>query len=248
MQEIKVEEKINCANLVAIDPTTMPGARVTQVSEEGLACYLGEEKVIAARRVEVDEDFLVALEKLRFNNSQNMGILCQNLPFGFNKGVGRGDERAEYKLAPEARHYVYQTTKTVCALYQEEFPELYEEHLKATRKIPERFKIFDTPFCVGVINKEGNLRYHYDEGGYRGACTGAVIFQRGMNGGLLQFPELKLALDCNEKKGGEGLTAAVVVFKGGDLLHGVTAMHAASPNAYRYSLIYYALKHMEGED
>jgi hypothetical protein len=87
----------------------------------------------------------------------------------------------------------------------------------------------------GVINKANVLPYHRD-GNNLNTWSAMPTIRYGMDGGRLHVPEYDLVFPC-----GDG---DVTWFYGRGLVHGVTPMRERKPGAYRYSLVFYALKGM----
>jgi hypothetical protein len=63
-----------------------------------------------------------------------------------------------------------------------------------------------------------------------------VASQRGMKGGHLVVPKYGIAFGFSKP--------ALIMFDGQSLLHGVLPMEKQTKNAYRYSVVYYALQQM----
>lgn len=88
----------------------------------------------------------------------------------------------------------------------------------------------------GVVNKAATLPYHRDGMNFH-TWSAMPTLRYGMRGGHLHLPEYDLVYPCRD---GE-----VTWFCGRDLVHGVTPMSMARDDAYRYSIVYYALAGMK---
>jgi len=88
----------------------------------------------------------------------------------------------------------------------------------------------------GVINQSSVLPYHRDRFNFP-TWSAMPVLRRGMNGGFLHVPEYDLTVACRD--------GWAVFFPGHDLVHGVTPMRPRVPDAYRYSIVYYALRGMK---
>lgn len=93
----------------------------------------------------------------------------------------------------------------------------------------------DSLWTSGVINDQNVLPYHRD-GNNLETWSAMPVLRRGMDGGVLHLPEYDLVFPC-----GDG---TVTWFYGRGLVHGVTPMHRRSVEAYRYSIVFYALRGM----
>lgn len=88
----------------------------------------------------------------------------------------------------------------------------------------------------GVVNKTAQLPYHRD--GFNFPVWSAMpVFRRGARGGHLHLPEYDLVIPC-----GDGYAS---YFKGYELVHGVTPIEKRADDAYRYSVVFYALRGMK---
>jgi hypothetical protein len=87
----------------------------------------------------------------------------------------------------------------------------------------------------GVINQMNVLPYHRD-GNNLDTWSAMPTLRLGMAGGYLHLPEYATVFPC-----GDG---DVTWFFGRQLVHGVTPLIQRKPDAYRYSLVFYALKGM----
>lgn len=85
----------------------------------------------------------------------------------------------------------------------------------------------------GVINHSATLPYHRDAANFR-TWSAMPTLRYGMAGGMLYAPEYDLLFPCRD--------GDVTWFCGRDLVHGVTPMAMKHAEAYRYSIVYYALR------
>jgi hypothetical protein len=93
----------------------------------------------------------------------------------------------------------------------------------------------DALWTSGVINKSAQLPYHQDGSNFH-TWSAMPTLRYATRGGRLHLPEYDFCFPCRD---GE-----VTWFCGRDLVHGVTPMRTVGPNAYRYSIVYYALAGM----
>jgi hypothetical protein len=88
----------------------------------------------------------------------------------------------------------------------------------------------------GVINQDSQLPYHRDSFNFP-TWSAMPVLRRAMDGGHLHIPEYDAVIACRD--------GFAVFFPGHDLVHGVTPMRARTKDAYRYSIVYYALRGMK---
>lgn len=88
----------------------------------------------------------------------------------------------------------------------------------------------------GVINQSAKLPYHRDAFNFK-TWSAMPVLRRGMRGGYLHLPEYDLTVACAD--------GYALYFCGRELMHGVTPMRSVTKDAYRYSVVYYALRGMK---
>lgn len=93
-----------------------------------------------------------------------------------------------------------------------------------------------TFWTSGVINRTVAMPYHTDSSNYD-VWSAMPVVRRGIRGGHLHIPEYGLVIDCRD--------SWAVWFPGFRLVHGVTPMKAETEDAYRYSVVFYALRGMK---
>ena len=81
-----------------------------------------------------------------------------------------------------------------------------------------------------LAHRDAQLAYHRDQRAPYPCVNATVFLRRGVLGGLLVFPDARVALACED-----GYTA---IFDG-QRVHGMTALHSMSEMAYRVSVTYY---------
>jgi hypothetical protein len=121
-------------------------------------------------------------------------------------------------------------------MYKEFAPELYEADKKnlADAGLQDEWRMTDDALWTsGVVNKASTLPYHRD--GFNFATWSAMpVIRREMKGGYLTLPEYDFTCSCRD--------GWVTFFAGYKYVHGVTPMSPKTKDAYRYSIVYYALR------
>jgi hypothetical protein len=102
--------------------------------------------------------------------------------------------------------------------------------------LPEWRMAEDALWTSGVVNRSSTLPYHYDGANFP-TWSAMPVVRRGMRGGFLSVPEYGVVCACRD--------GWVTFFVGNKLLHGVTPMRSIAKDAYRYSVVYYALRGMK---
>lgn len=124
-------------------------------------------------------------------------------------------------------------------MFKEFAPDIYEHDVKALADagLDDEWRMTDDALWTsGVVNKSSTLPYHRD--GFNFATWSAMpVIRRDMKGGYLNLPEYNLTCACRD--------GWVTFFAGYKYVHGVTPMTPMKEDAYRYSIVYYALRGMK---
>jgi hypothetical protein len=102
--------------------------------------------------------------------------------------------------------------------------------------LPEWRMTDDALWTSGVVNRSSTLPYHLDRANFP-TWSAMPVVRRHMRGGYLDVPEYGIVCACRD--------GWCVFFIGQKLVHGVTPMWPVSRDAYRYSVVYYALRGMK---
>jgi hypothetical protein len=121
--------------------------------------------------------------------------------------------------------------------YREFNPYLYEKHATLTEAgvLPD-YQMEDEVFTSGIINENNPLKYHFDRGNFQGVWSGMLAFRRDTEAGYLALPAYDMAVGIGHK--------SLFLFDGQGILHGVTPIRMLTPEAKRYSVVYYSLQRM----
>jgi len=121
--------------------------------------------------------------------------------------------------------------------YRKAFPDVFYNHKEVVEnKILSEWRIGNSIFTSGIINKNNQLKYHLDSGNIKGMMSNMVCFKRKVVGGYLAIPEYDLLLECADN--------TVVIFDGQKIMHGVTQIKHTADDSYRYTIVYYSLQQM----
>lgn len=126
----------------------------------------------------------------------------------------------------------------ICAKYYEQsMPEVAGEHRRLTsERVKREFMLGSSMFTSGIVNRNNPLQYHFDTGNFGNCCSAMLGFKSDIAGGLLCVPELDVKFEIADR--------SLLLFDGQGLLHGVTPIKLLSPQAMRFTVVYYALKQM----
>lgn len=128
--------------------------------------------------------------------------------------------------------------KTLCEIYKEYLPELYNYDLEKTRGlIDDDYRLIDTPYTTANINVNHAIKYHRDSGNIKGSFSNVLILKEHCNGGELVLPEYRIALEQSD--------GALCIFKGQEEIHGVMPLRPYKEDFYRASIVYYTLAQLK---
>lgn len=138
---------------------------------------------------------------------------------------------------PKQHTIISSFIENIHGYYQTYFPDTYEKHKDIVEeKVMTDWKMGDTPFTSGIVNKNNALKYHTDTGNFKGVLSNMVVLKKGVKGGHLVVPELDRAFECADN--------TLIIFNGQDLIHGVSPIEYEDEGSYRYSVVYYSLESM----
>lgn len=169
------------------------------------------------------------------------GLYSESRIFGYRPRLAlRKDFCSATGLAGESpkEHVVLcDFAKVLSDEYARLAPQVYAVHERVTSKrVKAQWRLQDTPFTSGIVNKNNPLKYHFDAGNFKNVYSNMVAFRRDVGGGNLACPEYGIGLEI--------ATNSVTIFDGQSVLHGVTPIRKFSESAYRYTIVYYSLEQM----
>lgn len=146
---------------------------------------------------------------------------------------------------PEQHDAVVRLASYLSAELRSRYPERAAQDAATldAEELAHEWRMADSLFTSGVINKSFQLPYHYDAQNFH-TWSAMPTLRRGMEGGHLHLPEYGLVFPCAD--------GDVTWFCGRENLHGVTPMAPRrSPGGltrkvnmppYRYSVVFYSLQ------
>jgi hypothetical protein len=96
--------------------------------------------------------------------------------------------------------------------------------------IHEDYQLANSPWTSGIINKDSQHNYHFDDMNEENMLSGMITLKSEMSGGYLCFPEYQLAFEVKNR--------SLIFFCGKNLLHGVSPI-TLKQDGYRYTIVYY---------
>ena len=191
-----------------------------------------------------DKKILQAYQRLVFTKGERIsGLKSSSITIGSRPRSPRYNYCATAASAskyPNEHEVFLQFSKELAKIYKHFFPKVYQYHMSllnnSERSVFEWYIIAGTPFTSGIINKNSELGYHTDRGNYPNTFSCMHVMKKDVSGGYLVLPEYEIAFELSNN--------SILIFNGQEIIHGVTPITKASPEAYRYSTVFYAMKEM----
>lgn len=174
---------------------------------------------------------------------RTLGLVSQSRIFGYRPRITvRHDFCNPTSMAtdfPKQHHVITEFASQLTKYYEQNFPAVYEKHKSIVEeKILPEWKIDNSIFTSGIVNKDNPLKYHFDSGNFKGVLSNMVAFKKNIVGGHLVIPAYNIKLEIAD--------GSLCVFDGQSILHGVSPFTALKENEdhYRYTIVYYSLEQM----
>lgn len=213
------------------------------IKDDTLIMENGEPVILYMALPKEETKFLrQAVKNIKYEKStRTNGVKTESRIFGFNpRNPIRKNFCSRTSLAekfPTEDNVICSYGEHLAKIYQQYFPKVYARHTAIVEeKVLPEWKICNSPFTSGIVNKNNPLKYHFDSGNFSEVLSNMVVFKRDIGGGMLAVPEFDIGLECADN--------TLVIFDGQKILHGVTPIEKQSVNGYRYSVVYYSLKQM----
>lgn len=220
----------------------------TVLSAPGIVVVDGKRVIVAqpappgAEALRVAGDSITRWDGVSKNDGRALGLRSINRTFGFRPRLAlRHDFCGRSRLASEFPEIndLFGKWAGICskrlAYWMPEIHGAQTEWLEEN-VLPD-WRMPDSVYTSGIINKTSALGYHRDQGNHGGSWSSMLAFQHDIDGGLLVMPELRLAFDF--------ASPTLIQFDGMRVLHGVTRIREKTPHAYRYTVVWYCREQMK---
>jgi len=125
------------------------------------------------------------------------------------------------------------------AVMAEYLPEVVEHDEKTLAPVLPEWRFAPDEghlWTSGVVNRDSPMPYHRDGSNFP-TWSAMPVIRSGVRGGHLHLPEWDLTFPCSD--------GTALFWWGQKHVHGVTPLRMLSPAAYRFSVVYYALRGMK---
>lgn len=216
---------------------------VSTLIKEDVIIYVDNQPVLFYKKLEEDTSALRwAVKNIQYaTGKRSRGLVSTSAIFGYSPRLAmRHDYCTVTAMAinqKKQHHIITSFAKQLVGYYEKYFPESYDFHNKTVEeRVMKDWTIGGSPFTSGIVNKNNQLKYHFDRGNFKGVLSNMVVFKKDIQGGYLIIPELDIALEVADK--------TLTIFNGQEILHGVSTIEYNNEHAYRYSAVYYSLEQM----
>lgn len=183
-----------------------------------------------------------AIGRIRYQTTNRTeGLPTTSRVFGYSPRIEiRNDfcSAAGLKSESPADHDIIASGALIGAHYYQEFdPGRFARHqaLTTERVLPD-YRLEGGAYTSGIVNRNNPLKYHFDAGNYADCWSAMLGFKRHIAGGFLALPAYDLGFQIADR--------SLFLFDGATILHGVTPIRQLTPDARRYTVVYYSLRAM----
>ena len=118
-------------------------------------------------------------------------------------------------------------------LYEYYVPDIWRAHSDYVSNTLYPQHLVSGVYTGGIVNKDSTLGGHVDGGNVRNTWNSQLTIKKGVEGGFLALPELRVALEVAD--------GSFALFGAQSVWHGVTPVLHTQVGAVRYSMVWYAL-------
>jgi hypothetical protein len=173
-------------------------------------------------------------------SDRQSGLMTNSATFGYEpRNPVRHDYCTAAHLARKRLHAYHLLTATaglVARAYAWYDPDRYAHASDAVARVLPEWRLAETAFTSGVVNRDSALAYHTDTGNFKGVWSAMLGFRHNLQGGYLALPEYGVALEIANN--------SLTMFDGQRLIHGVTPFRRLGGDAYRMTVVYYGREGM----
>ena len=137
---------------------------------------------------------------------------------------------------PKAEAMLRGLASEITKRYFKVAPDTADQHKELLDKVVDEWRMPDSLFTSGIVNKNNPLSYHFDAGNFKDVLSCMLVLREEMEGGWLCVPEINARFLLKHN--------SLFMFDGQKILHGVSPMNPISDDGYRFSVVYYSLKGM----
>lgn len=207
-------------------------------SGETVLIYMsGEETKFA------NEFLMDSLSSVKFSkNKRTNGLVTQSEIIGYRPRLTGSQGKKTCAKTSFGNRYqkiedeLYKVAQVAEKMYKEYAPKTQKRHSELSERVHNDYRMPETSFTSGIINKNNPLKYHYDTGNFKNVFSIMLGLKRKSWGGYLHIPQLHINLEISN--------GSISMFDGQSLVHGVTPIVGDSEDNYRFTIVFYSLVQM----
>jgi hypothetical protein len=192
--------------------------------------------------MEEKQRIVSVLQKIKYSTTKRTaGLSTTSTIFGYMpRNALRKDCCSVADLAykdPYKHAILCDQAKGLSETFKSNFPHKYElqKDLLAQKVLPS-WLLPGGVYTSGIINYNNYLNYHVDNGNFDNAYSAMLVFKKHTEGGYLMLPEYDVGIECADN--------SLLIFQGGNHIHGVSPILKQLAAGYRFSVVYYPLQGM----
>ncbi len=204
----------------------------------------GETLLIYVVDTDMNTEMLIrTLSKVKFTkNIRTNGLVTQSEIIGYRpRQTGSSTKKTCSKTAFGNKYQyieneLYRVAQIAEKLYAEYAPDRHANHATLSEKVHTDYRLPETSFTSGIINKNNPLKYHYDTGNFKDVFSIMLGLKQNTKGGYLHLPQLHINLEVSN--------GSLSMFDGQSFIHGVTPILSTTEDSYRFTIVFYSLVQM----
>lgn len=216
----------------------------TLITRPSIICDPNEDGRVKIVYLELEDDctdLVNVLNRIGYpKDSRTDGLVSQSRTIGYQPRVPlRRDFCTSASLSnddPQGHAIVTEYANKVAQYYQQYNPSLYQQHQQEVESVLPEWRMENSIFTSGIINKDNPLLYHFDSGNFKNVWSNMLVFKKDVSGGYLSCPEFNIGFELKNN--------SLLMFDGQNILHGVTPISRLKKNGHRYSIVFYSLQQM----
>lgn len=110
------------------------------------------------------------------------------------------------------------------------------QHEDTCKQVKPEWRMNGTMYTSGIANNNNALGYHRDRGNFDNYWSAMAVFKRDIEGGNLIVKDYNVKIKFSDR--------SIFFFNGQQWWHGVTPIKKLTKDAYRFTVVYYALREM----
>ena len=134
---------------------------------------------------------------------------------------------------PQLHETLCEIGKYASDVYARFVPDIWQRHLDIVSNSMDEKHLVSGVYTGGIVNKDSVLGGHLDGGNVPKTWNSQLTIKKGIEGGYLVLPELRVAFEVAD--------GSMTLFEAQSVWHGVTPVLKTRNDSVRYSVVWYSL-------